>query len=63
MTTTATPAVKATVIISDSRLIADNLLDGLTIKEKTAQIRALSAMDKAQLGSGIRNGTWTYDDV
>jgi hypothetical protein len=61
MTTTATPAVKATVIISDSRLIADNLLDGLTIKEKTAQIRALSAMDKAQLGSGIRNGTWTYD--
>jgi hypothetical protein len=61
MTTTATPAVKATVTISDSRLIADNLLDGLTIKEKTAQIRALSAMDKAQLGSGIRNGTWTYD--
>jgi hypothetical protein len=61
MTTTATPAVKATVIISDSRLIADNLLDGLTIKEKTAQIRALTAMDKAQLGSGIRNGTWTYD--
>lgn len=62
MTTTATPAVKATVIISDSRLIADNLLDGLTIKQKTAEIRALSAMDKAQLGSGIRNGSWTYDD-
>jgi hypothetical protein len=61
MTTTATPAVKATITISDSRLIADNLLDGLTIKEKTAQIRALTAMDKPQLGSGIRNGTWTYD--
>lgn len=63
MTTTATPAptFEATKSVSDSKLIADHLLGDLTIKGKTSEIRRLSAMDKAQLGCGLRNGSWTYD--
>lgn len=64
MTATATPAptkFDATTTVSDTKLIADHLLGDLTIKGKTAEIRRLSSMDKAQLGCGIRNGTWTYD--
>lgn len=63
MTATATPAptFEATTTVSDTKLIADHLLGGLTIKAKTAEIRRLTSMDKAQLGCGIRNGTWTYD--
>lgn len=49
-------------VISDTKLIAANLLEGLSATEKMAQLKALSEVDRAQLGSGLRNGTWTYDD-
>lgn len=65
MTTTATEAPRAfqaTATVSDTKLIAQHLLPGLGAREKTTEIRALTAMDKAQLGCGLRNGTWTYDD-
>lgn len=63
MTATATtaPTFDATTTVSDSKLIAQHLLADLSTKDKMAQIKALTAMDKAQLGCGIRNGTWTYD--
>jgi hypothetical protein len=61
MTTTATPAPPATKLVSDSKLIADNLLGELPMKERASQIRRLTVMDRAQLGCGLRNGTWTYD--
>lgn len=60
--TAPAPAFKAEVTVSDTKLIAEHLLTGLSAREKATEIKALTPVDRAQLGCGLRNGSWTYDD-
>jgi hypothetical protein len=63
MTTATMAAPAADTLVSDSKLIAGFFFGkGMTAKQKMVELKALTPLDRAHLGSGIRSGSLTYED-